>query len=157
MPIENRNLTKGTKLTGRYHKQTYSCEVVERCGRETALPSGGWTGIQEPFSCRNGHHRTFLRRLGILECANGRECSCTESGESRSCSCGGDQSGNCRACSDCCQDRPQENRRVSGAESERVCRKVKFAGSAGTAARASLPRQSKYRGFAPTIKSAKTT
>jgi dihydroorotase-like cyclic amidohydrolase len=29
MPIENRNLTKGTKLTGRYHKQTYSCEVVE--------------------------------------------------------------------------------------------------------------------------------
>jgi rubrerythrin len=29
MPIENRNLTKGTKLTGRYHKQSYSCEVVE--------------------------------------------------------------------------------------------------------------------------------
>jgi len=29
MPIENRNLTKGTKLTGRYHKQIYSCEVVE--------------------------------------------------------------------------------------------------------------------------------
>jgi len=28
MPIENRNLTKGTKLTGRYHKQSYSCEVV---------------------------------------------------------------------------------------------------------------------------------
>ena len=68
MPIENRNLTKGTKLTGRYHKQTYSCEVVEDCGRETALPSGGWTGIQEPFGCRHGHHRTFLRRLEILEC-----------------------------------------------------------------------------------------
>jgi len=29
MPIENRNLTEGTKLTGRYHKQTYSCEVVQ--------------------------------------------------------------------------------------------------------------------------------
>src|SRR5271157_565737 len=29
MPIENRNLTKGTKLTGWYHKQSYSCEVVE--------------------------------------------------------------------------------------------------------------------------------
>ena len=28
MPIENRNLTKRTKLTGRYHKQSYSCEVV---------------------------------------------------------------------------------------------------------------------------------
>ena len=33
MPIENRNLTKGTKLTGRYHKQTYSCEVVETEGK----------------------------------------------------------------------------------------------------------------------------
>ena len=29
MPIENRNLTKGTKLTGRYHKQSYTCEVIE--------------------------------------------------------------------------------------------------------------------------------
>jgi hypothetical protein len=29
MPIENRNLTKGTKLVGRYHKQTYTCELVE--------------------------------------------------------------------------------------------------------------------------------
>ena len=29
MPIENRNLTKGTKLMGRYHKQNYTCEVVE--------------------------------------------------------------------------------------------------------------------------------
>ena len=28
MPIENRNLTKGTKLVGRYHKQSYTCEVV---------------------------------------------------------------------------------------------------------------------------------
>jgi hypothetical protein len=33
MPIENRNLTKGTKLTGRYHKQSYSCEVVETEGK----------------------------------------------------------------------------------------------------------------------------
>jgi len=29
MPIENRNLTKGIKLTGRYHKQSYTCDVVE--------------------------------------------------------------------------------------------------------------------------------
>ena len=34
MSIENRNLTKGTKLTGRYHKQTYSCEVVEDAERK---------------------------------------------------------------------------------------------------------------------------
>ena len=33
MPIENRNLTKGTKLIGRYHKQSYSCEVVETEGK----------------------------------------------------------------------------------------------------------------------------
>jgi len=29
MPIENRALKTGTKLVGRYHKQSYSCEVVE--------------------------------------------------------------------------------------------------------------------------------
>ena len=29
MPIENRNLKPGTKLVGRYHKQSYSCEVLE--------------------------------------------------------------------------------------------------------------------------------
>ena len=28
MPIENRNLTPGTKLIGRYHKQSYTCDVV---------------------------------------------------------------------------------------------------------------------------------
>ncbi|MGA9047681.1 MAG: hypothetical protein WB588_01685 [Dehalococcoidia bacterium] len=29
MPIENRNLTAGTRLTARYKKQPYSCQVVE--------------------------------------------------------------------------------------------------------------------------------
>ena len=29
MPIENRNLTSGMKLVGRYHKQSYTCDVVE--------------------------------------------------------------------------------------------------------------------------------
>ena len=33
MPIENRNLTKGTKLVGRYHKESYTCEVVETEGK----------------------------------------------------------------------------------------------------------------------------
>ena len=32
MPIENRNLKPGTRLVGRYHKQQYKCEVVEREG-----------------------------------------------------------------------------------------------------------------------------
>jgi len=32
MPIENRNLKPGDKLVGRYHKQTYKCEVVEAEG-----------------------------------------------------------------------------------------------------------------------------
>ena len=55
MPIENRNLTKGTKLTGRYHKQSYSCEVVENAegkllyrledGREFKSPSAAGKAI----------------------------------------------------------------------------------------------------------------
>jgi hypothetical protein len=32
MTIENRNLQPGTRLVGRYHKQQYKCEVVEREG-----------------------------------------------------------------------------------------------------------------------------
>jgi len=55
MPIENRNLTKETKLTGRYHKQSYSCEVVENAegkvrykledGREFKSPSAAGMAI----------------------------------------------------------------------------------------------------------------
>ncbi len=55
MPIENRNLTKGTKLTGRYHKQSYSCEVAENAegklmyrlqdGREFKSPSAAGMAI----------------------------------------------------------------------------------------------------------------
>ena len=55
MPIENRNLTKGTKLTGRYHKQSYSCEVFEDAegklhykledGREFKSPSAAGKAI----------------------------------------------------------------------------------------------------------------
>jgi hypothetical protein len=55
LPIENRNLTKGTKLTGRYHKQSYSCEVVENAegklryrledGREFKSPSAAGMAI----------------------------------------------------------------------------------------------------------------
>ena len=55
MLIENRNLTKGTKLTGRYHKQSYSCEVVEDAegklryhledGREFKSPSAAGMAI----------------------------------------------------------------------------------------------------------------
>ena len=55
MPIENRNLTKGTKLTGRYHKQSFSCEVVENAegklryhledGREFKSPSAAGMAI----------------------------------------------------------------------------------------------------------------
>lgn len=32
MPIENRNLKPGNHLMGRYHKQPYKCEVIEREG-----------------------------------------------------------------------------------------------------------------------------
>jgi hypothetical protein len=55
MPIENRNLIKGTKLTGRCHKQSYTCEVVEDAegklryhledGREFKSPSAAGMAI----------------------------------------------------------------------------------------------------------------
>ena len=53
--IENRNLTKGMRLTARYHKQSYSCEVVEgeagklryrlEDGREFKSPSAAGMAI----------------------------------------------------------------------------------------------------------------
>ena len=55
MPVENRNLIKGIKLTGRYHKQSYICEVVEDAegklryhledGREFKSPSAAGMAI----------------------------------------------------------------------------------------------------------------
>ena len=55
MPIENRNLTAGTKLIGKYHKQTYRAEVIEgedkklkfklEDGREFKSPSGAGMAI----------------------------------------------------------------------------------------------------------------
>ena len=122
MPIENRNLKPGAKLIGRYHKQSYSCEVVENAEEKLMLQTGGWPGIQESLGCRNGHHRTCLRRVGLLAYGNGRNHCHPECRESRSCSCGRDRTerGTCgRTCADCRQDRPEEIRRISGAESER--------------------------------------
>jgi hypothetical protein len=53
--IENRNLEKGTKLVAHYHKQDYTCEVVEveegrlryrlEDGREFKSPSAAGTAI----------------------------------------------------------------------------------------------------------------
>ena len=55
MPIENRNLTAGTKLVARYKKQPYTCEVVEgeggklryrlEDGREFKSPSAAGMAI----------------------------------------------------------------------------------------------------------------
>jgi hypothetical protein len=55
MPIENRNLTVGTKLIGKYHKQDYHCELVEgedkklkfrlEDGREFKSPSGAGMAV----------------------------------------------------------------------------------------------------------------
>ena len=53
--IENRNLKAGTRLVARYHKQSYTCEVVEgeggklryrlEDGREFKSPSAAGTAI----------------------------------------------------------------------------------------------------------------
>ncbi len=54
MPINDRNLKPGTKLVGKYHKQTYTCEVVEadgklkfrlQDGREVKSPSAAGMAI----------------------------------------------------------------------------------------------------------------
>lgn len=55
MPIEDRNLKAGTKLVARYHKQSYSCQVVGSeggklryrlaDGREFKSPSGAGMAI----------------------------------------------------------------------------------------------------------------
>ena len=121
MPIENRNLKPGAKLIGRYHKQSYSCEVVENAEGKAPLQTGGWPGIQESLGCRNGHHRACLRRLGLLAYGNGRNHCHPECRESRSCPCRRDRTerGTCgRTYSECYQDRPKENRSISSPQSE---------------------------------------
>ncbi len=54
MPINDRNLKPGTRLVGKYHKQTYTCEVVEvdgklkfrlQDGREFKSPSAAGMAI----------------------------------------------------------------------------------------------------------------
>ena len=149
MPIENRNLTKGTKLTGRYHKQSYSCEVVENAEGKLRYRLEDGREFKSPIGCRNGHHRACLRRLGILERGNGGECSCTGCRESRNCSCGRNQSDWNRT--DLRRMPPRPTPRRPGyfwCPIRRACRKARFAGSAGTAARASSHRQSRFPGFA---------
>jgi len=57
MPIKDRNLKPGTHLVARYHKQSYSCEVVEgeggklryrlADGREFKSPSAVGMAITE--------------------------------------------------------------------------------------------------------------
>ena len=94
------------------------------CGREAPLPLTGRAGIQESLSGGEGHHRTCLRRLGLLEHTDRRDYhaeSRKQNGDrvSRG-NCRGNQS-NSRAdysCTHCHKDRPQENRGLSGTQSE---------------------------------------
>ena len=82
MPIENRNLTKGTKLTGRYHKQSYSCEVVENAegklryrledGGNSRVPRlPGWPSPGMPATAGSSgawkRRRTLLRKPNMWQ------------------------------------------------------------------------------------------
>ena len=157
MPIENRNLTKGTKLTGRYHKQSYSCEVVENAegklhyrledGREFKSPSAAgmaitghacdgwvfWSVQTEETTAKPDAEKQETKAAPAVETNQAKEPAPTGS-------------------------RQDDPRRPGSFWSpiRRVCRKARFAGSAGTAARVSSLRQSKSPGFAPTIKPTKT-
>ena len=116
MPIENRNLTKGTKLTGRYHKQTFSCEVVEDAegklryhledGREFKSPSAAGMAI-------TGHSCDGWKFWSVVT----EENAAAPKAENQEAVPAAETESNCRACGS--QDRPQENRGVSGAQSER--------------------------------------
>ena len=158
MPIENRNLTKGTKLTGRYHKQSYSCEVVENAegklhyrledGREFKSPSAAGMAI-------TGHACDGW----VFWSVQTEETNAAPDAENQEAAPAAETESNAepyRTCADAAKTTPRRPG-YFWCPIRRVCRKARFAGSAGTAARASSPRQSKCRGFAPTIKPAKTT
>ena len=112
MSIEDRNLTKGTKLTGRYHKQSYSCEVVENAegklrykledGREFKSPSAAGMAITG-HSCDGWKFWSLqTEQTAPAETEVKQTTGRTNAG----------------TCCGCAKDRFQENRRLSGAESE---------------------------------------
>ena len=151
MPIENRNLTKGIKLTGRYHKQSYSCEVVEDAEGKLRYRAGGWPGIQESSAAGmaiTGHSCDGWKFWSLQT----EETAPAENQQPRRTALRNQRRNLLRML-------PRPTPRKPGyfwCRIRRVCRKDRSAGSAGTAARASSPRQSKCRGFAPTIRPTKT-
>ena len=76
---DNANRKQKLKTRGQTHRSIPQTELFLRsggeCGGKTALPTGGRPGIQESIGCRNGHHRTCLRRLGVLGYGNGRDAA----------------------------------------------------------------------------------
>ena len=70
MPIENRNLTAGTRLTARYRNGPFM-PGGRRRRRQAPLPSGRRPGVQEPFGGGNGRDGPCLRWLDVLECGFG--------------------------------------------------------------------------------------
>ena len=160
MPIENRNLTKGTKLTGRYHKQSYSCEVVENAegklryrledGREFKSPSAAGMAI-------TGHQCDGW----VFWSVQTEETTAKPDAEKQEAAPAADANQTTEPVTKLLRVPPRPTPRRPGSfwsPIRRVCRKARFAGSAGTAARASSPRQSKYPGFVrPSIRPAKTT
>ena len=82
------------------------------CGRETSLPLAGRKGVQEPLGSGEGYHRTCLRRLGLLECADRRNRTSRNHSQRTA------SRTNAGTCSECYQGRPQEDRGLSGPQSE---------------------------------------
>ena len=154
MPIENRNLTKGTKLIGRYHKQTYTCEVVEDAegklhykledGREFKSPSAAGMAITG-HSCDGW----VFWSVQTEETGGPNHESTAEQAAAEP-----NQTAETVLCA---LPRPTPRKPAYfWCRIRRACRKVRFAGSAASVARASSHQQWRYRGFAPTIRSAKT-
>ena len=102
MKIKDRNLTVGTRLIGKYHKQEYTCQVIagENDKLKYKLEDGG---IQEPVSSGYGDYEPCLRRVGLLECRNSDRESFGRDSAGSECQCHGKHQPDGSRVGPCCQ------------------------------------------------------
>jgi len=136
---------QGAKLTGRYHKQSYSCEVVEN-RKGSSATAYRTAGIQESLSGGEGHHRTCLRRwvFWSVQTTENAPAPAVEKPEDAPAAEYRTERGTCDC--NCADARKPTPRRLEyfSSPSGKWCRKARFA-VLPDCGRASLPRQSRYR------------
>jgi len=152
MPIENRNLTKGTKLHG-------SVPQTELLLRGRGRMQKGRFGIvcrrtefKSPSAAGMAITGHACDGWVFLECANRGECYCSQCRETGGYSCGrghsGDRTRN-RTYSGYHQDRPQEDWRISSAQPEGCARRSNSLGSAGDCGKSFITSAVEILGICP--------